>query len=165
MDVCLLQRILSHLLKASIDSPFLHFMSFSVSKILPRYFMVFHSLLPSVPTQNPSVFSVLIFTFVCLFDFQREFLLYCVLMLFVSCYVANIVSILKINAEVFFTLAVICSGLIWLCDCIWILQHECNCKCESKFWSACTVSLWCSYVGFERFSSCISYLYRVLHCI
>ena len=66
MDVCLLLRILSYLLKASIDSPFLRFMSFSVSKILPRYFMVFHSSLPSVPTQNSSVFSVLIFRFLCL---------------------------------------------------------------------------------------------------
>ena len=46
MDVCLLQSILSYLLKASIDSPFLRFMSFSVSKILPRYFM--HDRLPLI---------------------------------------------------------------------------------------------------------------------
>ena len=84
MDVCLLQRILSYLLKASIDSPFLLFMSFSVSKMLPRYFMPFQSSLP-----------------------------YSVFVLSVSCYISNIVSILKINAEIFFILAVMCFGLVW----------------------------------------------------
>ena len=48
------------------DNPFLRFMSFAVSKILPRYFMAFHSSLPSVPTQNSSVFSLLLFRFLCL---------------------------------------------------------------------------------------------------
>ena len=71
MDVCLLQRILSYLLKASIDIPFLLFMSFSVSKKIPIYFMVFHSSLPSVPAQNSSVFSVLTFRFL---DMRKEVL-------------------------------------------------------------------------------------------
>ena len=43
--------------------------------ILPRYFMVFHSPLPSAPTQNSSVFFDIDIK-ISLFDFQREFFLY-----------------------------------------------------------------------------------------
>ena len=52
-------------------------------------------------------------------------------MLLVSCYIGNIVSILKINAEVFLILVVFCSGLDWQGDCIWIMSAAANVEVNS----------------------------------